>query len=207
MLRHMLLSFFFLLFICLSVKGDPIVPSGTVVGGTITATSITFRSIEGSLNTLDPDGNPFLVTFASQGGSFFFVGQPGTAAVFSAGIAGSADVGNTAIEVHFSGTGPVIPNVNTPTLDLIGTANVQFSGTVFANHTDMFFVQNPLFTISGTFSGPVALHFTRMDDGSYQLRTATVTLTPVPEPLSLLLLGSGISAAMATSRFFRNRRV
>ena len=214
--RRLLVSFFFVLLISWSVKGDPILikipppqsfhlPSGTVLSGTITANRNLFRSIEGNLNTLDPDGNLFLVGFASQGGSLQFQGLPGTLVVFQAGISGSADQGNTAIQVSFTGTGPVIPNVDTPTLDLIGTANVQFFGTVFASHTDMFLVQNPLFTISGSFSGPVALHFVRMSDGSYLLETATVTLTAVPEPISLLLFGSGLSAAIASRRFFKNR--
>lgn len=204
--RRLVLSFLFVLFISFNVQADPILPSGTVIGGTITANSIIFRSIEGNLVVLDPNGNIFLVGFASQGGSLDFIGVPGTPIVFSAGIAGSPDQGNVAIQVVFQGTGPVIPNVNTPTLDLVGTATVSFSGTVFANHTDMFIGQNPLFTISGTFTGPVALHLTLGADGFYQLRTATLELNPVPEPFSLLLLGSGLSGIIATRRLFRNRR-
>ena len=203
--RRLLLSFLFVLFVAFNAKGDPVILSGTVIGGTIQANSIIFRSIEGTLNTLDPSGNPFLVGFASMGGSLGFVGAPGTPVVFQAGIAGSADQGNAAITVLFQGTGPVIPNVNTPTLDLIGSGTVTFSGTVFANHTDMFFGQNPLFTVSGIFSGPVALHFTLGQDGLYQLRTATITLNAVPEPISLLLFGSGLSLAVASRRLFRKR--
>ena len=204
--RRLVLSFLFVLFISFNVQADPVLPSGTVIGGTITANSIIFRSIEGNLVVLDPNGNIFLVGFASQGGSLDFIGVPGTPIVFSAGIAGSPDQGNVAIQVVFQGTGPVIPNVNTPTLDLVGTATVSFAGTVFATHQDMFIGQNPLFTISGTFTGPVALHLTLGADGFYQLRTATLELNPVPEPMTLLLFGSGLSLAAASRRFFGRRR-
>ena len=199
MLRRLLLPLFFVLLGSFTVHADP----ATVVSGTITARSSFFTSIEGTLNVLDPMGNPFVVGFASQGGSLAFVGGPGTPVTFQAGIAGTADQGNAAVMVSFIGTGPVIPNVSTPTLDLIGAATVQFSGTAFANHTEAFLGQNPLFTFSGTFNGPVALHFILGNDGLYQLQSATADLTSVPEPVSLLLFGSGLSMALGARRLFR----
>lgn len=201
MLRRLLLSLFFVMLGCFTVQADP----ATVVGGTITANRSFFTSIQGNLNVLDPMGNPFVVGFSSQGGSLAFVGGPGTPVVFQAGIAGTADQGNAAISVSFIGTGPVIPNVNTPTLDLIGTATIQFSGTAFANHTDAVLGQNPLFTVAGTFNGPVALHFILGSDGLYQLQSATADLTSVPEPVSLVLFGSGLSMAIGAPRLFRKR--
>jgi hypothetical protein len=150
---------------------------------------------------LDQNGNPFLVTFTSQGGMLDFTGAPGTPVTFHAGIAGDADQGNAAITVSFIGTGPVIPNTNAPTLDLIGSATITFSG--FACPTNCL-VENPLFSFSGSFSGPVALHFTSFDfngETRYQLRTATATFsTATPEPVSMLLLASGLAASSVVIR-------
>ncbi|HKY28968.1 MAG TPA: PEP-CTERM sorting domain-containing protein [Pyrinomonadaceae bacterium] len=70
----------------------------------------------------------------------------------------------------------------------------------------MFIGQNPLFTFSGSFSGPVDLHFTLGEDGFYQLRTATVDVNAVPEPMTVLLFGSGLSVAIASRRLFAKRR-
>lgn len=201
MLRRLLLSLSFVLLGAFTVQADP----ATVVGGTITASSSLSTSIQGTLNVLDPMGNPFVVQFSSQGGSLSFIGGPGSPVVFQAGIAGTADQGNAAISVSFMGTGPVIPNVNTPTLDLIGAATIQFSGTAFANHTDAVLGQNPLFTVSGTFNGPVALHFI-LSGGLYQLQSATADLTSVPEPVSLVLFGTGLSIVLGARRVFRKQR-
>jgi len=201
------MSAFLLMVFCHVGKADPVVPVGTVLGGTFTASSNPLQAISGSLQTLDQNGNPFLVTFSSQGGGLDFFGVPGTPVVFQAGIAGDADQGNAAITVMFSGTGPVIPNTNTPTLDLIGTATIQFSG--FACPTNCL-VETPLFSYSGTFSGPVALHFTSFDlNGvtAYQLRTATFTTASVPEPVSMLLFATGLAgSSLVIRRKYRLRR-
>ncbi|HKY28967.1 MAG TPA: hypothetical protein VJM12_13590 [Pyrinomonadaceae bacterium] len=106
MLRRLVLSCLFVLFVSLSVKADPVLPSGTVIGGTITANSLITRSIEGTLLLLDPNGNLVIVEFASMGGSLNFLGVPGTPVVFSAGIAGSADFGPATMFITFGGTGP-----------------------------------------------------------------------------------------------------
>ena len=136
-----------------------------------------------------------------------FFGAPGTPVVFQAGIGGDADSGNAAINLIFSGTGPVIPNVNTPTLDLIGFATIQFTG--FACPSNCL-VETPLFSFSGTFSGPVALHFTSFDfDGEtrYQLRSATFSTAAVPEPVSMLLFATGLAATSVVARRKYNRRL
>lgn len=189
-------SAFLLVLLCNAAKADPVV----VLGGTITASSNVQQAISGSLQTLDPQGNPFLVTFSSQGGMLDFLGAPGTPVTFQAGIAGDADQGNAAITVIFMGTGPVIPNVNTPTLDLIGSGNIQFNG--FACPTNCL-VETPLFGFSGSFTGPVTLHFIRVDvngETRYQLQTATATFTNVPEPVSMLLLASGLAGSAVAIR-------
>ena len=193
-------SLFLLIILCHVAKADPVIPVGTVLGGTIIASSNPLQAISGSLETLDQNGNPFLVGFSSQGGMLDFFGAPGTPVVFQAGIAGDADSGNAAITLIFSGTGPVIPNTNAPTLDLIGFATIQFSG--FACPSNCL-VDTPLFSFSGTFSGPVALHFTSFDfngETRYQLRTATFSSSSVPEPASLLLLGTGLLGVAGAAR-------
>lgn len=189
-------SAFLLILSCHVANADPVV----ILGGTITASSNVQQAISGSLQVLDPQGNPFLVTFSSQGGMLDFLGAPGTPVTFHAGIAGDADQGNAAIEVAFNGTGPVIPNTNAPTLDLIGNVTITFQG--FACPTNCL-VENPLFSFSGGFSGPVALHFISVDVNGqtrYQLQTASVTFTAVPEPVSMLLFASGLAVSAVVIR-------
>jgi PEP-CTERM motif-containing protein len=193
-------SAFAVIVLCHVAKADPVVPVGTVLGGTIIASSNVQQAISGTLQTLDQNGNPFVVGFSSQGGPLDFFGAPGTPVVFQAGIAGDADQGNAAITLTFSGTGPVIPNTNAPTLDLIGVATIQFSG--FACPSNCL-VDTPLFSFSGTFTGPVALHFTSFDfngETRYQLQTATFSAATVPEPVSMLLLGTGLAAGSVVIR-------
>jgi len=193
-------SAFAVIVLCHVAKADPVVPVGTVLGGTIIASSNVQQAISGTLQTLDQNGNPFVVGFSSQGGPLDFFGAPGTPVVFQAGIAGDADQGNAAITLIFSGTGPVIPNTNAPTLDLIGVATIQFSG--FACPSNCL-VDTPLFSFSGTFTGPVALHFTSFDlngETRYQLQTATFSTATVPEPVSMLLFATGLAAGSVVIR-------
>lgn len=200
-------SLFLLTVFCQLAKADPVIPVGTVLGGTIVASSNPLQAISGSLQTLDQNGNPFVVTFSSQGGPLDFFGGPGTPVIFQAGIAGDADSGNAAINLIFSGTGPVIPNTNAPTLDLIGVATIQFSG--FACPSNCL-VDTPLFSFSGTFNGPVALHFTSFDfngETRYQLRSATFSTSNVPEPVSLLFFGTGLAATSVVVRRKQKQRL
>jgi len=193
-------SAFAVIVLCHVAKADPVVPVGTVLGGTIIASSNVQQAISGTLQTLDQNGNPFVVGFSSQGGPLDFFGAPGTPVVFQAGIAGDADQGNAAITLIFSGTGPVIPNTNAATLDLIGVATIQFSG--FACPSNCL-VDTPLFSFSGTFTGPVALHFTSFDfngETRYQLQTATFSTATVPEPVSMLLFATGLAAGSVVIR-------
>ena len=206
LVSRIVVSLVSLIVFCHVAKADPVIPVGTVLGGNIVASSNPLQAISGSLQTLDQNGNPFLVTFSSQGGPLDFFGAPGTPVVFQAGIAGDADSGNAAITLIFSGTGPVIPNTNAPTLDLIGFATIQFSG--FACPSNCL-VDTPIFSYSGTFSGPVALHFTSFDfngETRYQLRSATFP-TIVPEPVSLLFFATGLAATSAVARRKHKRRV
>ena len=202
-------SLFLLIGFCHVAKADPVIPVGTVLGGTIVASSQINQAISGTLQILDPNGNPVLVGFASQGGMLDFFGGPGTPVVFQAGIAGTADQGNVAINLIFKGTGPVIPQTNAPTLDLIGFGTIEFSGFTC---TGGCLVGTPLFSFSGTFSGPVALHFTSFDfngETRYQLRTATATFSTstVPEPVSLLFFATGLGATSIVVRRKHNRRL
>ena len=198
--RRVAVSAFVLIVLCNVAKADPAVPAGTVLGGTIVASSDPLHAITGTLQTLDQNGNPFVVGFSSQGGPLDFFGAPGTPVVFQAGIAGDADQGNAAITLMFTGTGPVIPNTNAPTLDLIGSATITFSG--FACPSNCL-VETPLFSFSGVFSGPVALHFTSFDlngEIRYQLRSATFSTSSVPEPVSMLLLATGLAGSSIVIR-------
>ena len=195
-------SAFAVIVLCHVAKADPVVPVGTVLGGTIIASSSIQAAISGTLQTLDQNGNPFLIGFSSQGGMLTFIGAPGTPVVFQAGIAGTADQGNVAINLMFTGTGPVIPQTNAPTLDLIGFGTITFSGFTC---TGGCLVGTPLFSFSGTFSGPVALHFTSFDfngETRYQLRTATATFSTstVPEPVSMLLFATGLAGSSVVIR-------
>jgi PEP-CTERM motif-containing protein len=197
-------SAFLLTVLCHVAKADPVVPVGTVLGGTIVASSDPLHAITGTLQTLDQNGVPFVVGFSSQGGPLDFFGAPGTPVTFQAGIAGDADQGNAAINLMFIGTGPVIPNTNAATLDLIGTATITFTGFACTSNC---LVDNPLFSFSGTFSGPVLLHFTAFDfngETRYQLRTATFA---TPEPVSMLLLATGLAgSSIVIRRKYRQRR-
>jgi hypothetical protein len=202
---RVVVSLFLLVVVCHGAKADPVVPVGTVLGGTIVASSDPLHAITGTLQTLDQNGIPVVVGFSSQGGPLNFFGGPGTPVVFQAGIAGDADQGNAAINLIFSGTGPVIPNTNAPTLDLIGFGTIQFSGTVCPTNC---LVEAPLFSFSGTFTGPVDLHFTSFDfngETRYQLRTATFPATAVPEPVSMLLFATGFAATSVFGRRKYNR--
>jgi PEP-CTERM motif len=200
-------SAFAVLVLCNVAKADPV---GTVLGGTIIASSQINQAISGTLQLLDHNGNPFLLEFASQGQMLTFIGSPGTPVVFQAGIAGTADIGNVLMNLSFSGTGPVIPNTNAPTLDLIGFGTINFSGSVCTGSC----ISNPtpLFSFSGSFSVPVDLHFTSFDfngETRYQLRTATATFSnsTVPEPVSLLLFGTGLAAtSLGIRRKYSRRR-
>lgn len=207
MLPRLVVSICLLFFVFGIGKADPLVPVGTVIGGTIVASASISQSITANLTLLDPNGNVFLAGAASQGSSIFLIGGPGTPVSFQAAIAGTADQGNIALNLIFKGTGPPIPDTSASEFDLIGHGEITFSGGVFLNHSDMFNVGNPLFTISGVFTGPISLHFIRGGDGLFILRTATFNVADnaVPEPVSVVLFGTGIVLTALSAKLRRRR--
>ena len=179
---------------------DP-VPALTITGGTITGGRgllpgglIVGQGLSLSLTGVDPTtGNVFNIFAASEGGFTVtpFLSGPGQTVTFISGIAGSADLGFAAVQVSFSGSGGPIPSGMPSTLDLQGFGTATIQGTFYANSLDALLGQNPIFTIPfQTLSGPVALHFISGGeaDPRLELRTATLTVEPVPEPASVILL-------------------
>ncbi len=188
-----------LLLIPASVQADP-VPALTIIGGTITGGTGTLpgglivgQGLTFNLIGVDPlTGNTFNVVAGSEGGFTVtpFLALPGQTVSFVSGIAGSADLGAAGVQVSYNGSVGPIPNVVQPTLDLQGFGTATIQGTFFANKSDAINGTNPIFTIPfQTVSGPVAFHFI---SGSglpgFELKTATLTVQPVPEPASVVLL-------------------
>ncbi|HEY6660617.1 MAG TPA: VPLPA-CTERM sorting domain-containing protein [Pyrinomonadaceae bacterium] len=188
-----------LLLIPASVQADP-VPALTIIGGTITGGTGTLpgglivgQGLTFNLIGVDPlTGNTFNVVAGSEGGFTVtpFLAAPGQTVTFVSGIAGSADLGAAGVQVSYNGSVGPIPNVVQPTLDLQGFGTATIQGTFFANKSDAINGTNPIFTIPfQTVSGPVAFHFI---SGSglpgFELKTATLTVQPVPEPASVVLL-------------------
>jgi PEP-CTERM motif len=189
-----------LLLIPASVQADP-VPALTIIGGTITGGQLTTlpgglivgQGLTFNLIGVDPlTGNTFNIVAGSEGGFSVtpFLAAPGQNVTFVSGISGSADLGAAAVQVSFNGSGGPIPNVVQSTLDLQGFGTATIQGTFFANKSDAINGQNPIFTVPfQTVSGPVAFHFI---SGSglpgFELKTATLTVEPVPEPASVILL-------------------
>lgn len=180
-----------------NVQADPAVPALTITGGTITGMrccSFPVGGISINLTGIDPlTGTVYNISAGSQG-SFDtnpFAAGPGIAVTFSAVIQGTADQGAAALHVTLSGSGPPIPNVIQPTLDLEGFGTATIQGTFYASVSDAILAQNPIFTVPfQTFSGPVALHFIWVIPGDprFELKSATLTIEPVPEPASMILL-------------------
>ena len=175
----------------------------TIIGGTITGGTGTLpcglivpAGLCFSLIGLDPTtGNTFNLSAGSEGGFNAALVGPGQSVTFVSGIAGTADLGAAAVEVHFSGFGPPIPNGSQGTFDLQGFGTATIQGTFYANHTDAFNGQNPIFSVAfQTLTGPVTLHFISAGAGDprFELKTATLTVQSVPEPASVILLLSSI---------------
>jgi hypothetical protein len=194
-----------LLFLPTAVQADPV--ALTIVGGTIIAgrgtlpNGISFGAgVSIDLIGVDPLTGTMHSIFAAAEGAFStnqsFLG-PGEIVTFTAGTTGNADFGFAIINISFSGSGPPIPNVIQPTLDLVGSGTATISGMFFANSMDADQGQNPIFTVSPqSFSGPVALHFIAFAAGDprFELRNATLTIPqPVPEPASLILLLTSVA--------------
>jgi hypothetical protein len=199
-----LFVFLILLFPAIA-HADP-VPALTITGGTITGGRGTLpgglivgQGISLSLTGVDPStGNVFNIFAASEGGFTGnpFLAGPGQTVTFIGGIVGSADQGFAAVQVSFSGFGPPIPNVMQPTLDLQGFGTATIQCTFYANGLDALLGQNPIFTIPfQTLSGPVTLHFIQAAPGDprFDLHDATLTVEPVPEPASLVLLVTSLA--------------
>jgi PEP-CTERM motif len=186
-----------------SVKADPV--ALTIIGGTITggqSTTLPVGLIVGqglsfNLIGLDPlTGNTFNLIAGSEGGFIVtpFFASPGQTVTFVSGIAGTADFGAASVHVTFNGSGGPIPNVAQLTLDLQGSGTATIEGMFFASKTDLFQGNPPIFTVPfQTLSGPVAFHFiSDPTDPRFVLKTATLTVEPVPEPASVILLLSSL---------------
>lgn len=188
-----------LLLIPASVQADPValtIISGTITGGQLTTLPQGLNVGQGlgfNLIGLDPlTGNTFNIVAASEGGFSVtpFLAAPGQTVTFVSGIAGSADLGAAAVQVSFTGSVGPIPNVVQPTLDLIGFGTATIQGTFYASKSDAILGINPIFTVAlQTLSGPVAFHFiSGSGQPGFELKTATLTVEPVPEPASVILL-------------------
>jgi len=180
---------------------DPValtITGGTITGGTglLPGGLIVPAGLSFNLVGVDPlTGNTFNLFAASQGGFNAAFTLPGQSVTFVSGIAGTADLGAAAVEVHLSGFGGPIPIGSQGSFDLQGFGTATIQGTFYANHTDAFNGQNPLFTVAfQTLTGPVTLHFISAggDDPRFELKNATLTVQSVPEPASVILLLSSI---------------
>ena len=192
------------LFLPAIAQADP-VPALTITGGTITGGRgllpcglIVGQGICVNLTGVDPlTGNVFNFVAASEGGFVGtpFLSSPGQTVTFIGGIEGSTDFGAAALHVTFSGSGGPIPDGLQPPFDLLGFGTATIEGMFFASKSDAINGQNPIFTIPfQTLSGPVVLHFisTGIED-RFDLHDATLTVEPVPEPASVLLLLSSVA--------------
>ena len=187
------------LFLPAIAQADPVaitITGGTITGGrgTLPCGLIVGQGLCVSLTAVDPStGDVFNIGAASEGG---FVGtpffsSPGQTVTFIGGIAGTPDLGNAVIQVSFSGSGGPIPIGSQPPLDLQGFGMATIQGTLFANHSDAFLGVNPIATIPlQTVSGAVLLHFISTGEATprFDLHDATLTVEPVPEPASVILL-------------------
>ena len=187
------------LFLPAIAQADPV--TLTITGGTITGGRGTLpcginvgQGLCVNLTAVDQStGNTFNITAGSEGG---FVGSPffsvpGQTVTFIGGISGTPDQGNAVIQVTFSGSGGPIPPGSQPPLDLQGFGTATIQGTLFANHSDAFLGINPIGTIPlQTISGAVLLHFISTGEQTprFDLHDATLTVEPVPEPASIILL-------------------
>ena len=192
------------LFLPAIAQADPI-PAVTITGGTIMGgrgeLPCGLRVSQGiclRLTAVDPlTGNVFNFVVASEGG---FVGTPflsfpGQTVTFLGGIAGTPDFGLGAVQVTFSGFGGPIPNGLQPPFDLPGFGTATIEGIFHATRSDLINAQNPIFTIPfQTVSGPALLHFisTGIED-RFDLHDATMTVEPVPEPASVILLLTSVA--------------
>ena len=185
-------------------QADP-VPALTITGGTIMGGRgvlpcglIVSQGLCLILTGVDAStGNVFNFVAASQGGFVGtpFLSAPGQTVTFIGGIGGTVDFGTAALQVTFSGFGGPIPNGVQPPFDLQGFGTATIQGTLYANRSDTINAQNPIFTIPfQTLSGPAVLHFisTGLED-RFDLHDATLTVQPVPEPASVILLLTSVA--------------
>lgn len=193
------------LFLPSIAQADPI-PAVTIIGGTVSGGRgllpcgllIVGQGICAQLTAVDPStGNVFNIVVASEGGFIGtpFLSFPGQTVTFLGGIAGTPDFGLGAVQITFSGFGGPIPNGLTAPFNLPGFGTATIQGTFYATHSDLINAQNPIFTIpSQIVSGPALLHFigTGIED-RFDLHDATMTVEPVPEPASVILLLTSVA--------------
>jgi hypothetical protein len=145
--------------------------------------------------------------FPCQEGDSFYLAHPGSLFAFSPiqslQLNGQTHVGWNQSFLNFSSDPFVIPPSGGDLITLTGhftmTGNIAFDPYIAVNPVDM-----PPFVVGDTYgSGIVTMQFTRIF-GSYYMSNVRYEFQQTPEPVTLVLLGSGLVGLAAQRR--RRRR-